>query len=593
MKNIVKYFAAASVMIGLASCDDLFDPAIENVKDENSMITEPNYADAILGSAYILMPYPGSPENDVATDDAVSNKMDNDYLKIAGGAWTSQTGVSVNNWRDRNASIQYCNLFLERVDQIEFSTTPEINELFQDRLKGEAYGIRALNMLYLLQNYAGKTASGDLMGVPIWTESFSASSNLNLPRNTFKECIAQLLDDVDKAVSYLPLDYKDVTDAEVPAKYKAKGVDAAVYNRVNGATTALRLSGRIAEAIGSQAALLAASPAFSDQSGVDWAEAANRAGDVLKRIGGVAGMPQKGHLWYTAEEIGNSITASVNHPEVIWRDGATESSSREEDNFPPTLYGKGRVNPTQNLVDAFPMANGYPISDARSEYNANDPYAGRDPRLEAYVVVNGSTFGVNNSVIHTGTDAGNNDGINKESEYSTRTGYYLRKLLRSDVNPNSTNKVEKYHYTTRIRFTEIFLAYAEAANEAWGPTNGGSYGFSAYDVIKAIRKRAMGDAIGDDPYLESIKSNKDEMRKLIRNERRLELCFENKRFWDLRRWNSNLSELNETAKGMEITGNSYKTIDVEPRNYKEYMIYGPLPYSDVLKYSALDQNAGW
>ena len=580
-------------MMGLASCDDLFEPANENIKDENSMITEPNYADAILGSAYILMPYPSSSENDVATDDAVSNQLDNSYLKIAGGAWNSQTGVSVNNWRDRNASIQYCNLFLEKVDEVAFSTTPEINEMFQDRLKGEAYGLRALNMLYLLQNYAGKTASGELMGVPVWTESWNATSNLNVPRNTFRECLAQLLDDVDKAVALLPLDFKDVSDAEVPDKYRSKGVNAAVYNRVNGATTALRLSGRIAEAIGSQAALLAASPAFSDQSGVDWAEAANRAGDVLKRIGGVAGMPQKGHLWYTAEEIGNSGTASVNHPEVIWRDGASESSSREEDNFPPTLYGKGRVNPTQNLVDAFPMANGYPITDSRSGYNANDPYSGRDPRLGAYVVVNGSTLGVNNSVIHTGTDAGNNDGINQEAEYSTRTGYYMRKLLRSDVNPNSTNKVEKYHYTTRIRFTEIFLAYAEAANEAWGPTNGGSYGFSAYDVIKAIRKRAMGDAIGDDPYLESVKGNKDEMRKLIRNERRLELCFENKRFWDLRRWNSNISELNEAAQGMEITGSSYKKIEVETRNYKEYMIYGPLPYSDVLKFSALEQNAGW
>ncbi|MBD5420595.1 MAG: RagB/SusD family nutrient uptake outer membrane protein [Bacteroides sp.] len=593
MKNIIKYFAAASIMMGLASCDDLFEPANENIKDENSMITEPNYADAILGSAYILMPYPSSSENDVATDDAVSNQLDNSYLKIAGGAWNSQTGVSVNNWRDRNASIQYCNLFLEKVDEVAFSTTPEINEMFQDRLKGEAYGLRALNMLYLLQNYAGKTASGELMGVPVWTESWNATSNLNVPRNTFRECLAQLLDDVDKAVALLPLDFKDVSDAEVPDKYRSKGVNAAVYNRVNGATTALRLSGRIAEAIGSQAALLAASPAFSDQSGVDWAEAANRAGDVLKRIGGVAGMPQKGHLWYTAEEIGNSVTASVNHPEVIWRDGASESSSREEDNFPPTLYGKGRVNPTQNLVDAFPMANGYPITDSRSGYNANDPYSGRDPRLGAYVVVNGSTLGVNNSVIHTGTDAGNNDGINQEAEYSTRTGYYMRKLLRSDVNPNSTNKVEKYHYTTRIRFTEIFLAYAEAANEAWGPTNGGSYGFSAYDVIKAIRKRAMGDAIGDDPYLESVKGNKDEMRKLIRNERRLELCFENKRFWDLRRWNSNISELNEAAQGMEITGSSYKKIEVETRNYKEYMIYGPLPYSDVLKFSALEQNAGW
>ena len=580
-------------MMGLASCDDLFEPANENIKDENSMITEPNYADAILGSAYILMPYPSSSENDVATDDAVSNQLDNSYLKIAGGAWNSQTGVSVNNWRDRNASIQYCNLFLEKVDEVAFSTTPEINEMFQDRLKGEAYGLRALNMLYLLQNYAGKTASGELMGVPVWTESWNATSNLNVPRNTFRECLAQLLDDVDKAVALLPLDFKDVSDAEVPDKYRSKGVNAAVYNRVNGATTALRLSGRIAEAIGSQAALLAASPAFSDQSGVDWAEAANRAGDVLKRIGGVAGMPQKGHLWYTAEEIGNSVTASVNHPEVIWRDGASESSSREEDNFPPTLYGKGRVNPTQNLVDAFPMANGYPITDSRSGYNANDPYSGRDPRLGAYVVVNGSTLGVNNSVIHTGTDAGNNDGINQEAEYSTRTGYYMRKLLRSDVNPNSTNKVEKYHYTTRIRFTEIVLAYAEAANEAWGPTNGGSYGFSAYDVIKAIRKRAMGDAIGDDPYLESVKGNKDEMRKLIRNERRLELCFENKRFWDLRRWNSNISELNEAAQGMEITGSSYKKIEVETRNYKEYMIYGPLPYSDVLKFSALEQNAGW
>ena len=580
-------------MMGLASCDDLFEPANENIKDENSMITEPNYADAILGSAYILMPYPSSSENDVATDDAVSNQLDNSYLKIAGGAWNSQTGVSVNNWRDRNASIQYCNLFLEKVDEVAFSTTPEINEMFQDRLKGEAYGLRALNMLYLLQNYAGKTASGELMGVPVWTESWNATSNLNVPRNTFRECLAQLLDDVDKAVALLPLDFKDVSDAEVPDKYRSKGVNAAVYNRVNGATTALRLSGRIAEAIGSQAALLAASPAFSDQSGVDWAEAANRAGNVLKRIGGVAGMSQKGHLWYTAEEIGNSVTASVNHPEVIWRDGASESSSREEDNFPPTLYGKGRVNPTQNLVDAFPMANGYPITDSRSGYNANDPYSGRDPRLGEYVVVNGSTLGVNNSVIHTGTDAGNNDGINQEAEYSTRTGYYMRKLLRSDVNPNSTNKVEKYHYTTRIRFTEIFLAYAEAANEAWGPTNGGSYGFSAYDVIKAIRKRAMGDAIGDDPYLESVKGNKDEMRKLIRNERRLELCFENKRFWDLRRWNSNISELNEAAQGMEITGSSYKKIEVETRNYKEYMIYGPLPYSDVLKFSALEQNAGW
>lgn len=591
MKKIVKYIAVAAIMSGFVSCDDLFDPAIENVKDENSMETEPNYADAILGSAYILMPYPEGPENDVATDDAVSNDINNAYLSMAGGSWTSRTGVSVNNWRDRNASIQYCNLLLDHVDGIIFSTTENINEMFRDRLKGEAYGLRALNMYYLLQNYAGKTASGELMGVPIWTTPFSASSDLNVPRNTFAECMKQLLDDVDAAVALLPTDYKDVSDSEVPSKYASKGVNAAVYNRVNGATTALRLSGRIAEAIGVQAALLAASPAFSDQSGVTWEEAANRAARLLDRIGGVNGMAANGHLWFTAEEIGNSVTASVNHPEVIWRDGASESSSREENNFPPSLYGNGRVNPTQNLVDAFPMANGYPISDAaNSGYDPANPYDGRDPRLAAYVVTNGSILGINDAVINTGTDTGNDDGINKESGRSTRTGYYLRKLLRSDVNPNSTNKVDKYHYTTRIRYTEIFLAYAEAANEAWGATNGGSHGYSAYDVIKALRQRAGVGADNGDPYLESMKGSKEDMRELIRNERRLELCFENKRFWDLRRWKA---DLNESAKGVSINGNTYNYMDVEQRHYNDYMIYGPLPYDDVLKFSNLEQNMGW
>jgi len=588
MKRIIKYIAVASIVMGFTACDDLFDPAIENIKDENSIDSESNYADQILRSAYILMPYPGDPENDVATDDAVSNDINNDYRIMAGGAWTSQTGVSVNNWRDRNASIQYCNLLLEHVDNVMFATNEEINEMFRDRLKGEAYGLRALNMLYLLQNYAGKNAAGELLGVPIWTNSFSATSDLNVRRNTFKECMEQLLDDVDKAVELLPTDYGDIADNQVPAKYAQKGVTAAQYNRVNGTMTSLRISGRIAEAIAAQAALLAASPAFSDQSGVTWEDAANRAAKLLKHIGGVAGMPQKGHLWYTAEEIGNDPAKADYHPEIIWRGNNETNCSREENNFPPSLYGKGRVNPTQNLVDAFPMANGYPVSDSRSGYDSSNPYAGRDSRLEAYIVVNGSKLGVNSSVINTTVNSENNDGIDKEAGYSTRTGYYMRKLLRSDVNPNSTSKVEKPHYVTRIRYTEIFLAYAEAANEAWGPKNDNGNGFSAYDVIKALRARA---GITDTSYLDECAGSIDKMRELIRNERRIELCFENKRFWDLRRWNA---DLNVTAKGMKISGSTYDAnFEVEKRNFKDYMIYGPLPYSDVLKFSNLEQNAGW
>ena len=84
------------------------------------------------------------------------------------------------------------------------------------------------------------------------------------------------------------------------------------------------------------------------------------------------------------------------------------------------------------------------------------------------------------------------------------------------------------------------------------------------------------------------------MAQLIRNERRIELCFENKRFWDIRRWKMPLTE---EAKGMQIEKNgnalTYKVINVEARNYKDYMYYGPIPYNEKLKWSELKQNQGW
>ena len=80
------------------------------------------------------------------------------------------------------------------------------------------------------------------------------------------------------------------------------------------------------------------------------------------------------------------------------------------------------------------------------------------------------------------------------------------------------------------------------------------------------------------------------MRALIKNERRLELCFEGFRFWDLRRWNENLKE---TAKGLSINQTTLQLIDVEERNYQEFMRFGPVPYSEILKFSSLNQNTGW
>lgn len=593
MKNIIKLLAFVPL---LAACDDLFEPAIENNRDITAMYEEPNYAQGILANAYIILPYQSGPTSDAATDDAVINDNTNNYLKMATGSWAANSDP-MSQWQGRYNAIQYINLFLENMDKVVWSKDERIRTMFNDRFKGEAYGLRALHMYYLLQAHGGWSADGRLMGVPIIKTSESTNSDFNHERNTYKECINQIMEDATKAIELLPTDYGTFTDAQIPAKYVAMGVtNASDYNRVNGEAFRGLMSGKIAAAVRAQAALLAASPAYNEASGVTWAQAADYAATVLDYQNGVAGMDAQGGMWYLYAKDVTKYGLGGSPAEIIWRGSVSDNNDLETNNFPPSLYGKGRINPTQNLVDAFPMENGYPISDVtNSKYDATHPYDKRDPRLSAYIVVNGSKQGPNDTQIITGTYGTTTDVTNKESGKSTRTGYYLRKLLNSACNPNPQYNTKQQQYTARIRYTEIFLIYAEAANEAWGPQGKGTHSYSAYDVIKAIRKRAKVGTENGDAYLESIKNDQAKMRELIHNERRLELCFENFRFWDLRRWNA---DLNETARGMQIQqvdGNLVYTPmnSVEKRNYKDYMYYGPIPYSETLKWTNLKQNKGW
>ena len=572
MKHIFKLLVLLPLFAAVA-CDDLLEPAIENNRDINAMENDPTYAQGILVNAYLLLPYNTSPTSDVATDDAVSNDNTNTWRVMATGAWTSQNDPA-SQWKNCFNAIQYINLFLEHLNHVTFARDENIQAMFLDRFRGEALGLRAVFMYHLLRAHGGKSADGELLGVPIKLTSEGIGSDFNLPRNTYAECMEQLLQDCNEAIELLPLDYKSHTADEIPANYTSMGISVSQYDRVNGQFMAGRMSGRIVEAVRAQALLMAASPAF-EASGITWEEAANNAGTVLNRIDGVNGVDADGYTWYCNTSEIASLGNGVNPQEIIWRASYGDSNTLEGDNFPPSLYGNGRVNPTQNLVDAFPMANGYPIDNSNSGYDANNPYENRDPRLATYIITNGSTAG--SATITTGSYGTNNDAINRESGHSTRTGYYLRKHLRFDCNLDPNYNTQQRHYSARIRYTEIFLDYAEAANEAWGPKGQGSFGFSAYDVIKAIRTRAGVGVDNGDPYLEACANSQNQMRELIRNERRLELCFENIRFYDLRRWNGRLT---------------YTPIQVEERSYQSYMIYGPIPYNDVLNFGFV-QNQGW
>lgn len=582
----------ALAALAFTSCDDFFEPAKENNLGVDYMYNNASYAEGVLGNAYTRIPCGSFPFSEVATDDAVSNDADNSWRKMAAGSWTADNNPT-ETWRNCNAAIMYINLFLSRADRVEWANDSIAKHLYCDREKGEAYGMRAMYLYYLLRAHAGYDTDGNLMGVPIVTEPEDASTDFNRPRNTFQEYIDAITADCDRALALLPTRYTDIaTDADVPANYRSTGATASQYNRVFGAKFNGRMDGAIVEAFRAKALLLAASPAYNGASGVTYQQAADAAATVLSRIGGVSGMDPKGWTWYCNNSEIDGLANGANPAEILWRGEKSQNNDWETDNYPPSLYGKGRINPTQNFVDAFPMANGYPIADKASGYNSNDPYTARDPRLAAYVVYNGSKVGVNDKEIITAADGETRDALNNVTGSSTRTGYYLRKLLRQDINLDPTVNSKQYHYTPRLRYTELFLDYAEAANEAYGPTGKGSHGYSAYDVIKAIRSRAGVGADNGDAYLESIKDNKELMRDLIRNERRIELSFEGFRFWDLRRW---LSPLTDTARGIEIStaNKTMKTIDVEARQFSDYQCYGPIHYSEVLKFSNLKQNKGW
>ncbi len=604
IKNIPIIFV---LFILFSGCDDVWDPAIENIRDEQSIYEEPAIAEGLLINGYLLLPDPHDWQfifNDVATDNAVSNDFNNPYLKLATGSWTA-TNNPMGLWSRSYNAILYLNKIIKESEFIPWAEDPEASQLFNMRIKGEAYGLRAYLMYYLLQAHAG-ISNGQLLGVPILTQTAEEITDFNMPRADFKTCMEAVYSDLALAENLLPLDYNDlnINSGVIPSKYTAQGIESiGAYNRVLGERFRGRISGRIVKFIRGEAALMAASPAFLNGADDSWATAAKAAANLLNENNGLGGLAANGWTWYANLSDIQAIQNASAPAEIVWRHRTLThsgiNSNVERELFPPTLFGLGRVNPTQNLVDAFPMKNGYPISDSQnSGYDAQNPYANRDPRLDAYIVYNGSKVGAYDAIISTITT----DDAVGATENSTRTGYYLRKFTRKQTNLNPASPASQIMYKARMRYTEIYLAYAEAANEAYGPQGmapGAAY--SAFDVIKAIRERA-GVGGTNNSYLQSIMNDQEAMRQLIRNERRLELCFEGHRFWDLRRWKVPMEKLNEPIRGIKGTDasgnevfdfNGPYVLSTEPRNFEDYMYYGPIPYGETLKWTNLSQNDGW
>jgi len=557
--------------LNLISCEKFLEPKPESDLSEDDVQSSPGFAEGLLLSAYDNLPGYYDFATDIASDDAVTNEKGSAYKEMATGDWKSSNNP-ISKWENAFQQIYYINKFLEIYESVRWANDRELSQEDNDlkhnmhlqRLKGEAHGLRAWYMYNLLQYHAGKSFDGRLLGYPIIKNTLGPDDNWELPRNTFAECVASIFEDLDVAIANLPAVWEDGSDPFV--------------NITSGARFENRINGNTAWAIKARVALLAASPAFSGANAVTWAEAAAISGELLDSLGPLY---SKGINFY------NEISSQ----EIIWNTSKEQIRSWEEDNFPPSLFGNGQVNPSQNLVDAFPMENGYPIGHASSGYDADDPFSGRDPRFYEYIIHNDAVF--KSAPISTYVDA-EQDGINS-LETSTRTGYYLKKLMSEKVVLTPGSPVDAAHTYTYVRMTEILLNFAEAANEAWGPDGDpNGFGYTARDKIQELRSRAELDP---DDYISSI-ADQDAMRELIHNERRIELCFEGFRFWDIRRWND-VATLTVPVKGVYITIDPadttyiYNYSDIEERIYTSDMIYGPVPYEETLKYNTLEQNIGW
>lgn len=242
-------------------------------------------------------------------------------------------------------------------------------------------------------------------------------------------------------------------------------------------------------------------------------------------------------------------------------------------------------SPIQEFVDAFEMKNGKSITDLGSGYDPANPYENRDPRFLQIVIVNGAIFGVQGWPVYMDVNSG--IGINKP--FATVTGYLLRKGV-DETNKDYNGWGGSDQNWNELRYAEVLLNYAEAKNEADGPDE------TVYAAIELIRQRA-----GLDPFALPAGLTKEQMRETIRHERYIELSFEGKRYWDIRRWKTAVQILDgKLFHGVYITDNKdgsfiydVKPLLEAPYMFQEKMYFMPIPQREIEKNPNLVQNPGW
>jgi hypothetical protein len=455
------------------------------------------------------------------------------------------------DWEQNYTNIRKCNIFLANVDKYKENFSPEwINQRV-----AEVKFLRGLFYTFLYTNFGGLPLIDTVLNDRVMGD------NIFFPRSSIPETITFIESDLDAAAGALDLQ---------PTQWgrATKGAALAVKGWVD---------------------LFSASKIVNQTNDpVAWAKAAasNKAVMDLNYYD----LFQDNGLGYYTQFLGKN---NWNIETIFARMYAApaKAGTREGRQGPVNVNGAnvawGNIAPTQSLVDDYAMDNGKPIFDPGSGYDPQHPYVNRERRFYQSIVYDGSPWqgdvittriGGNNAI-----DLGSNGDI-------TNTAYYGRKTVDESIDGQSSFGAAPKSSANYIffRYAEVLLSYAEAQNEAVGPDP------SVYEAVNKIRER--GNIADLPPGL-----TQDQMRTYIRRERRIELAFEDKRWFDIRRWDITAGPtgvLNLPTFGMVITGTPpnlvYTPTNVWNNNkFFEWQNWVPIPQVDIDKNPKLVQNPGY
>ena len=591
-KHIITLLPA---MIVVAACAKFLEPLPngsyneENYEDYPSLVrgyVEKAYS--LRPSTYLSMDYIGG---DGLSDNMTWRNRNTDGYKMATGVSLPSENPFSSAYKRDYMGIYYCNLFLK--DDLGLNTRYMVdktaNRNLQRALQGDAYALRAWYLYDLLKWFGGRGAvSGALLGVPLLTEPMDPSSAdmRTIERAPFEDCIARVVADCDSAIRYLPLGNRDFLKEEemIPV------LGAVRYRRMDGAS---------AMALKALALLTWASPAYNTSGDVSrWHKAALAAKEAIDYKLDVEGVvtdgfdPAKSFMWL-----------NPNAQEAYYISQISSNSTYETAFYPQGFNGNANYGPTQELVDAFPMANGYPIDRPESGYDPARPYIGRDPRFYEDIFYDGARVVRNTNssdIMYTFNSA--EGGADAPGLVNTSpTGYYIRKFVYTGWNKADNSVETAQHCIFFLRWTHMLLAFAEASNNVVGPLDSETYGLSAKEALSYIRRRpteggVKGIGASGDPYLDECAAQGFlAFDALVKNEWRVETCFEGHRFHNVRRWATDVSEINIPIHRIRIEqdgeNRTYSVEELEKRQYPS--LWMPLPYTEMRKAPLLEQNEGW